>query len=212
MHVYIFGSLCRGDITVGSDVDMLALVEGRDDRFDPDVFSIYSYKRLGELWIQGNPFAWHLALESKLIFASDAVNYIETLGMPSPYRECVSDCEKFYSLFLEASESILHDRCAEIFDLSTIFLSIRNIATCYSLGVYEHPDFSRHSALRLLKEDRVPLSVEAYATLEQARILTTRGCGDYIEESETKRVIAELDIVKSWMQNLHRRAKANGST
>ena len=212
MHIYVFGSLCRGDVAVGSDVDMLALVEGQDDRFDPDLFSIYSYKRLGELWVQGNPFAWHLALESRLVFASDTVNYIEKLGMPSPYRECVSDCEKFYHLFLEARGSLMHDRHAAVFDLSTMFLSIRNLATCYSLGVCGQPDFSRHSAIQLPDEDSVPLSPDAYDIIERARILTTRGSGDSILESEIMRVIEELDYVEIWMQDLVGRAKVYGDS
>jgi hypothetical protein len=212
MHIYVFGSLCRGEVAVGSDVDMLALVEGQDDRFDPDLFSIYSYKRLNELWAQGNSFAWHLALESRLVFASDAVNYIEALGMPSPYRDCACDCEKFYFLFMEACESLMHDRRAEVFDLSTVFLSVRNLATCYSLGVCERPDFSRNSAIRLPEADRVPLSPDAYATIERARILTTRGCGDSIQEADSERVLAELDSVASWMQRLVERAKEHGDS
>lgn len=56
-------------ISVDSDIDLLALVEveGFDQNIDPDKFSIYSYKRIQELWTAGNAFAWHLSLESKLI-------------------------------------------------------------------------------------------------------------------------------------------------
>ena len=71
MHIYIFGSICRGDLREGSDIDLLALVEGYDSRFDPDTFSVYSYSRIADLWAEGNPFAWHLFLESRLVFASD---------------------------------------------------------------------------------------------------------------------------------------------
>ena len=48
VHIYAFGSVCRGDLSIGSDVDLLALVSGLDARFDPDMFSIYSYKRIEE--------------------------------------------------------------------------------------------------------------------------------------------------------------------
>jgi hypothetical protein len=212
MHIYIFGSLCRGEITIGSDVDMLALVDAEDSRFDPDLFSIYSYKRLGELWAQGNPFAWHLALESRLVFASDGMDHINRLGMPSPYRECVNDCVKFYTLFLEARESLLRDKRAMVFDLSTIFLSIRNFATCYSLGVCDHPDFSRHSAIRLPDGESVQISPGAYATIERARILTTRGYGDSIPDADCERVVAELECIAEWMLNLLERTKAHGNT
>ncbi|WET17143.1 hypothetical protein P2W49_10480 [Yersinia intermedia] len=39
---------------------MLAIVSGRDERFNPRDYSIYSYERINELWKEGNPFAWHL--------------------------------------------------------------------------------------------------------------------------------------------------------
>lgn len=212
MHIYIFGSLCRGEITVGSDVDMLALVDGQDARFDPDLFSIYSYKRVGELWSQGNPFAWHLAVESRLVFASDGVDHIDQLGMPSPYHDYVNDCVKFYTLFLEARESLTRDKRAMVFDLSTIFLSIRNLATCYSLGVCGRTDFSRHSAIRLPDGQAIQISSDAYATIERARILTTRGYGDSIREADSERVEAELECIAKWMLDLVERAKAHENT
>jgi len=212
MHIYVFGSLCRGDVTVGSDIDMLALVDGKDTRFDPNLFSIYSYKRLSELWALGNPFAWHLSLESRLVFASDDVDFINRLGMPSPYRNCVNDCAKFYSLFLEARESLMRDKRSMVFDLSTIFLSIRNLATCYSLGISGRPDFSRHSAIRLPNGAAVQISPDAYATIERARILTIRGCGDPIQETDADRIVPELKIIERWMIDLVERAKLHGHT
>ena len=62
MYIYAFGSLCRGQVDLESDVDLLAIVDGHDDRFDPSKFSIYSYNRVREIWQEGNPFAWHLSL------------------------------------------------------------------------------------------------------------------------------------------------------
>lgn len=73
MHIYAFGSISRGDIQADSDVDLLAIVDGFDSRFSSDTYSIYSYSRLRDLWLEGNPFAWHLSLESKLVFSSNNV-------------------------------------------------------------------------------------------------------------------------------------------
>src|SRR4051794_25369031 len=106
MHIYAFGSICRGNMAVDSDVDLLAIVDGHNSCLSPDVFSIYSYKRLNALWNEGNPFAWHLALESRLIFSSDQSDYLSSLGKPSRYRNCIRDCEKFFALFQKASDSI----------------------------------------------------------------------------------------------------------
>ena len=57
MHIYAFGSVCRGDVLPSSDIDLLAITEGHDSRFDPNNYSIYSYNRIKELWQEGNPFA-----------------------------------------------------------------------------------------------------------------------------------------------------------
>jgi hypothetical protein len=208
MHIYVFGSICRGEVTVGSDVDLLALVDGHDPRFDPDSFSIYSYQRIKELWYEGNPFAWHLSLESRLVFTSDKHDFIKSLGPPATYRNCISDCEKFHALFRDARASIMADEQSKVFDLSTLFLSVRNIATCYSLGLTDHPDFSRHSALRLPRA-RLPISNEAYTVLERARILCTRGFGASITQEETKLAIGELEDIERWMDGLVEEAKRN---
>src|SRR5262249_8872008 len=102
MHIYAFGSVCRGDVSLGSDVDLLAIVTGYDDRFDPDIYSIYSYQRIREIWKEGNPFGWHLTLEGKLLFASDGSDFLQGLGAPERYQHCLRDCVKFHTLFREA--------------------------------------------------------------------------------------------------------------
>ena len=95
MHIYAFGSVCRGEIDYGSDVDLLAIVDDHDGMFDPNIFSIYSYKRIKELWKEGNPFAWHLAKEARLLYSIDYDNFIESLGNPNRYDRTKADCEKF---------------------------------------------------------------------------------------------------------------------
>lgn len=206
MHTYAFGSLCRGDVSLDSDVDLLALVEGRDQRFDPEVFSIYGYERIKELWREGNPFAWHLALEARLIYASDGTDYLRSLGKPNPYRRCHEDCDKFRSLFRAARQSLKEGNGAAVFDLSTIFLSIRNIASCYSLGAGPAPLFGRHAALGLGSES-VPIPSSCYKTLERARILSTRGHGDAIRPVEIADVSSHFDAVSDWMDMLTDKAR-----
>jgi predicted nucleotidyltransferase len=208
VHIYVFGSICRGDLREGSDIDLLALVEGYDSRFDPDTFSVYSYSRIGDLWAEGNPFAWHLFLESRLVFASDQRDFLKALGSPEEYVNCVRDCEKFYSVFEEARESILSQVKSRVFELSTIFLSIRNIATCFSLGTGAKPDFSRHSAQHLgTNSIRLPNNV--YSVLERARMLSTRGKGQNIKDEQVDLVLNALQNVKEWMEHLVIEARAH---
>ncbi|HEY9876171.1 MAG TPA: nucleotidyltransferase domain-containing protein [Candidatus Obscuribacterales bacterium] len=206
MHIYGFGSICRGDISLGSDIDILAIVEGYDSRIDPNTFSIYSYKRIQELWREGNPFAWHLSLESRLLFSSDQLDYLKMLETPEKYKNCVRDCEKFFSLFREAHGSIIASSNSRVFDLSTMFLSIRNIATCFSLGATEQPDFSRNSALRL-GVNSIPLALDSYHILERARILCTRGYGKNITDDEIDTTLRRLNEIHKWMYNLVEKAK-----
>ncbi len=201
MHIYVFGSICRGDLREGSDIDLLALVEGYTTRLDPDTFSIYSYGRISDLSAEGNPFAWHLFLESRLVFASDQSDFLKSLGSPEEYVNCARDCEKFYSVFEDASASISLRATTKVFELSTIFLSIRNIATCFSLGTRAEPDFSRHSAQHLEKNS-IPLPSDAYSVLERARILSTRGIGENIPDAEVDLVLDALQDIKKWMENL----------
>jgi hypothetical protein len=206
LHIYAFGSLSRGDFDLASDIDLLAAVDGYDCRVDQNRFSIYSHRRLQEVWNEGNPFAWHLSLESKLIFAEDGKDFLLSLGKPNPYRDCARDCRRFFQLFEEASASLCNNKATAVFDLSTIFLSIRNFASCYSLGVRKKPHFGRHSALSL-DDESVPLNPQSYHILERARMLSTRGSGAGISEHEAMEVMAYLDIIKTWMVKLLERAK-----
>src|SRR5438046_580799 len=123
MHIYAFGSLCRGEVDFGSDVDMLAITEGFDSRLDADAFSIYSYKRIRELWKEGNPFAWHLAIEAKPIFASDGRNFIAELGGPASYKRCARDCQKFLCVYERAIAALKSTECIGGFELSAGFLA-----------------------------------------------------------------------------------------
>ena len=205
MHLYAFGSVVRGEISQDSDIDLLAIVEGYDPRFDPDVFSIYSYARLEELWAEGNPFAWHLALESKLLYAADSSDFLKMLGTPRKYSAGLQDCGKFYDLFKTASAELLSASSSPVFNLSTVFLSLRNFASCFLLEFGSHPDFSRHAALRLGAED-IPICHKAYTILERARILSTRGRGPNLTAPEITAAVAELEKIDGWMQTLLRKA------
>lgn len=208
MHIYAFGSVCRGDVTPGSDIDLLAITEGHDPRFDLATYSIYSYERLRELWREGNPFAWHLSLESKLLFAEDATDFLRSLGSPHPYHRATADCEKFARLFRAARDVVRAGTNSVVFELSTIFLAIRNIATCFSLGVTEHPDFSRRSALRL-GSDSLTIDSVAFDALEHARALSTRGVGIALDQEDLPRITATFDGVENWMNTLCARARSH---
>ncbi|MCK0154812.1 nucleotidyltransferase domain-containing protein [Alcanivorax sp. S6407] len=198
MHIYAFGSVCRGEVDISSDIDMLAVVSGYDSRFNPCDYSIYSYERIHDLWKQGNPFAWHLFLESKLIYSEDDIDHLKSIGEPGAYRAGISDCEKFLEIFLSAKCSIEDSDLTEIFDLSSVFLAVRNFATCYSLHSKISPDFSRNSA-RNLGAESIPIGEPEYALFERARVLCTRGLGEILSRAEIDRAKDTLVEIDSWM-------------
>jgi len=201
MHIYIFGSLCRGEISTDSDVDLLALTEGFDQRLNKEDFSIYSYERMTELWREGNAFAWHLFLESRLVYASDDKDFLSTLGQPSPYKNGYRDCLKFRELFELSAKAVLTDTTNLVFELSTIFLALRNIGTCYSLVALDKPCFGRHSALQLGTKS-LNIDPSLYKLFEHARILSTRGVGTAIINPDAEQLRLALKTCRNWVELL----------
>ncbi|EAR12956.1 hypothetical protein PI23P_10020 [Polaribacter irgensii 23-P] len=207
MDIYLFGSLCRGEIDKYSDVDLLAIIgvnENSNTQFDTQKFSVYRKKRMFELWKEGNPFAWHLFEEAKLIYSDNNENILANFGKPNPYTNMKLDLEKFSNLFYNSIESLKDSKHSDIFDLSMLFLSIRNFASCYSLGYLNDFNFSRKSALNL-KFDKLNISKNSFAILERARILSTRGSGKLITDLEKKEVLKETEIISDWFQLILRK-------
>ncbi|OQR35406.1 nucleotidyltransferase [Pseudomonas sp. T] len=199
-HIYAFGSVCRGEVTSESDVDLLAVTQGSDQRFNPDVYSIYSYARLADIWSEGNPFAWHLSLESKLLYSPNDSDYLRDLGAPAAYTSATRDCQRFFGLFACSADALRAMTNSPVFELSTIFLAVRNFATCYSLGTGA-PDFSRHSALRL-GADSLVIANDIFDILERARLLCTRGVGEMLSQEEAASATLILGEIEAWMRNL----------
>lgn len=208
MHIYAFGSVCRGEVDISSDIDMLAIVNGYDSRFNQSDYSVYSYERIEDLWDQGNPFAWHLFLESKLIYSQDDIDYLQSIGEPRIYKSGVADCKKFREIFLSAKESIGNSGLTEIFDLSSIFLAVRNFATCYSLHGHINPDFSRNSA-RNLGAYSIPINASTYSLFERARMLCTRGLGETLCPAEIYKAKMTLGEIDSWMVEILNEIKSD---
>ncbi len=200
LHVYAFGSLCRGEISLESDVDLLAIVSSGSNELKRTVYSIYSHNRLSEIWSEGNPFAWHLHLEAKLIFAHDGNDFLKTLGTPSPYARRVTDCNRFLHLFRQARSSAETGNASIVFDLSAAFLGIRNFSSCFILGSRGF-DFSRNVALTLMGAS-APISLDNYRVLERARILCTRGYGQSLTMQEIRRAVSSLAELEDWMIGL----------
>ena len=203
MHVYAFGSICRGEIDYGSDIDLLAIVDrfAEAEELDPTKFSIYRYSRMEQLWDEGNPFAWHLATEAKLLFSSAGDDFLNALGKPHSYAQAARDCQNFQRLCCGAQSALETGTNSPVFELSTIFLAVRNFATCYALGSKSVCEFSRLSSRRL-GDKSLLMSDDAFSILEKSRLLSTRGHGAMVDQDEVALVLQEASAIGKWMDEL----------
>ena len=202
MHIYAFGSICRGEISLESDIDLIGITDRIDERKDSNVYSLYSYERIKEIWQVGNPFAWHLALEAKMLFSTDGSDLFKLLGAPSPYIDGLRDCTSFRGIFAAAAESIASNGNTTILDLASVFLAIRNVATFYSLAfVTSSPIFSRDAAINIgSKSLRIPH--DKYEVFKKARMLNTRGHGKNLTRNEILSAMSALDEIEQWIDDI----------
>lgn len=200
-HIYIFGSIVRGEIDQYSDTDLLLITDEQIENIDTNKYSVYTSSRINELYNEGNPFAWHLYYESRLVYSSANQDFLNNLGKPSKYSNCKSDLLKFKTLFDESITSILEDKFSMIFDLSMIFLSIRNFATCYTLGCYEIPIFSRFS-FEKLTDFPLKLDYEIKDVLMMSRISSTRGINYTLEEESLFLLESNLVKIERWFNEI----------
>ena len=200
-HIYAFGSLVRGEVEVDSDVDLLAITEGFDSNFDKNKYSIYSAERLRTLWEEGNPFAWHLSQESVLIYSSDGTDILKNFGPPAEYVNGLKDCRKFRMLLTDCFSSLDKAEHSITFELSTIFLCVRNFATCFQLSQFGEGVFSRDSAF-LIGENSIALSNKVMSILKKSRMLSTRGIGETLTVDEIDLARSSLPSIAMWMDKL----------
>ncbi len=199
MHIYAFGSICRGEIDKGSDIDILACIE-TGSMFEPiPSISTYDYRSLKELWQRGNPFSWHLHCESQMVFSSDGSDFLKNLGRPAPYKGFLSDLKKFSDLFETSRLKIKTTNENIIFNISCIYLATRNLAICYSLHIGK-PHFSRKASQNI--DIKLALPDEVHTYLMRARLLSSRGHGVILTKVEIDATIKGLDIVENWILKL----------
>ena len=196
--IYAFGSICRGELDVSSDIDLLVITEnGQHDSLNKN-FSYYKKRTLEKLWNEGNPFAWHLHMESKIIYSIDGNNYIKELGKPNSYNNLIKDLDYLLSIFLDAKESIIINDESIVFDFSTIFLVIRNVATCYDLGNNNNFCFQRDSPLNI-SDKKLDIGDLEYNTLRNSRLLSTRGIGKTPSHEEVELTKKSISIIEEWI-------------
>ncbi|WP_428249584.1 hypothetical protein [Ferrovibrio sp.] len=186
--VYIFGSVGRGDEDDRSDLDLLAIVRnGGGTVADEEVLrhvpaaysqlkpsiSWYGHNRLGEMFKNGELFAWHLYAETKPLFEDDIT--LKQYGVPGEYRDAVLDVESFYEVLLGIPEQIAANERNAVYECGLIYVCLRNIAMSASSTLNEKPDFSRYSPFKLNGVRPCPISVDEYEISMESRMASQRG-------------------------------------
>lgn len=197
-YIYAFGSICRGELDSSSDIDVLVIHSNEFNKLKNRNYSYYKKETLKELWEEGNPFAWHLHKEARIIYSINNEDFIAKLKTPNTYRCLVKDLKYLNEIFREAFSSINANEDSIEFDLSTIFLVIRNVATCYELGVNQKFCFTRDSAIQV-SDNKLRIDELAYNTLKKCRILSTRGFGENPTSHEIESVKNSLPLIQDWI-------------
>ena len=173
-EIYIFGSIVRGEVDPGSDVDVLVIVEGRQRLRFPPHWSVYSRARLTSLYKRGTLFAWHLHKEAVPVFIPKDPGLLARLGQPSPYSGAFHEVCSLRRIMNDAVEELHSGTPSPTYELGLVGMACRDIAMAAIPALEGHFTFSKLSPL-LLKKPTFPLSKEAYNMLCDCRRSSTRG-------------------------------------
>jgi hypothetical protein len=186
-EIYIFGSICRGELCPTSDVDVLVLPFAKDRSNFPISWSIYSPELLREYFSQGRLFAWHLHLEAKCVFSLHQTPYLTALGTPAPYSTMNRDIDELEELLHEAIYELANGTNSVVYELGIAYTAIRDIAMSASWSLLGAPCFSSDAPFRL--PNPCPIEFTTYKQAKLARHSSTRGTEI---ETDLGQVVSEI--------------------
>lgn len=198
-EIYVFGSLCRGETSPTSDVDILVLPFGENRSSYPATWSVYSPELIQEYYSIGRLFAWHLHLEAKCIYSPRDIPFLMTLGSPTPYSTMNQDISDLNRLLEEAIFELKNNTKSVIYEMGIAYTAIRDIAMAASWALSDRPCFSSNAPFLL--PNPCPLDYETYNQARLARHSSTRGTeiNACLESAVENLVSAPL---RSWVNTL----------
>jgi predicted nucleotidyltransferase len=209
----LFGSVARQDCDEDSDMDLCIICDDINFKrlqflrkiiaskynLDEKSICVYSKSVFKEIVLKGSLFAWHLKLESKLIYLRKGEKIFSEKLFEDivPYVDYSKDLE-LYRLLLNDSKKSIRDNGINEFDLAQLFTIARN--TCMLLCYYKGmPKFGRKDVyLTLLKryKSKFPIKRMVYNALlnwklcySRRKSLTTK----YPSNFELTRFIKQID-------------------
>lgn len=200
-EIYVFGSICRGESTPTSDVDVLAIPFEPSESTFPQSWSVYSPQLLSQYFKDGRLFAWHLYLESKCIFSQRAEPFLSTLGCPAQYSSMLNDIEDLEELLNEAMGELAAGTESVVYELGIVYTALRDLAMAASWSLLGSPCFSADAPFRL--PIAPPLPRAAYHQIMLARHASTRGIKLDFDPIGTADVIMKTSLT-SWIAALKR--------
>lgn len=172
-EIYVFGSVCRGDPTPTSDIDVLVVPFDTSRVQYPRNWSVYSPAVLSEYFKSGRLFAWHLHLEARCVYSPHSAPFLPSLGPPAPYSTVNRDLDDLEALLCEALDSLDSGTVNIVFELGIVYTAIRDLAMSASWSLMGRPCFSTDAPFRLPLVP--PLPREVYYQCMVARHASTRG-------------------------------------
>ncbi|WP_294338913.1 nucleotidyltransferase domain-containing protein [uncultured Sphingomonas sp.] len=188
LGLYVFGSVARGDQDASSDLDLLAVVADGEGKVPDETVSAhvppalagleisiswYGRRRLGQMFANGELFAWHLHGEAVPLYESEPV--MTALGRPAPYFDAAADIASFEKVLAGIPAQLWASPGNAAYELGLVYVCVRNIAMAASAVLCPQPDFSRYSPFRLEGFPEVPLTPAEYGLAMRCRMAGQRG-------------------------------------
>lgn len=198
-EIYVFGSICRGESTPTSDVDVLVVpFEVESSRF-PRHWSVYSPEVLSEYFKAGRLFAWHLHLEAKCVFSPRSESFLASLGPPAPYSTLFDDLDDLEALLKEALNELASGTENVIYELGIAYTAIRDLAMSASWSLLANPCFAVDAPYRLPVDPPIPRDIYHQAMV--ARHASTRGSQLSFDPTSTAKLVTKAPL-EAWVASL----------
>lgn len=203
----LFGSHARGEADLGSDIDILLVVENGylepcSEKFPRKAdISVYSRDKLEQMFQEGHLFAWHLFLESVPYCSARSEAWFMSLGTPAEYREAREDITQFMGIIEDALASMESEDCY-IYEAGILHLAMRNLGMILGYLHTGKPNFSRYSALQLPEKFAPSISAPEYEMLLACRRASTRA--DTSGELPSYQQVGRLSFaIRDWLDKLN---------
>lgn len=208
----LFGSLARGDNDKYSDMDVLIVIDIESSQHekikklarkmgvshDADI-SIYTRRRIFDMFNTGHLFAWHIYLESVPYFKGHEDPWFNCLERPRAYLEAKADTDQFLNI-LEDSLHALISGSNHIFEAGIAHMALRNIGMIQSYVHSKIPNFSRYSIMHLPSTIAPPISNESYELLLNCRRASKRGSSTLLPNKDT--ILDILLPLRDWIKKM----------